>query len=56
MANRYRNLIYSSAEYTHTYNSFSGVEMNASELTSSGKRLSYMQNMYKDYDGDGADV
>ena len=56
MANRYRNLIYSNAEYTHTYNGFRGIELNASSLTTSQKRLSYAQNMYKDYDGDGADV
>ena len=56
MANRYRNLIYSTAEYTHTYKDFRGVELNASSITSSPSRLSYVQNMYKDYDKDGADV
>lgn len=56
MANRYRNLIYSTAEYTHTYRDFRGIELNASSVTSSPYRLSYAQNMYKDYDRDGADV
>ena len=56
MANRYRNLIYSTAEYTHTYRGFRGIELNASSITSSTSRLSYAQNMYKDYDRDGADV
>ena len=56
MANRYKNLIYSTAEYTHTYRDFKGVELNASSTVSSQSRLSYLQNMYKDYDGNGADV
>ena len=56
MANRYKNLIYSSAEYTHLYRNFRGVELNASAITDSQSRLAYSQNMYKDYDGDGADV
>ena len=56
MANRYKNLIYSTAEYTHTYRDFKGVELNASSTVSSRSRLSYLQNMYKDYDGNGADV
>lgn len=56
MANRYRNLLYSTAEYTHSYRGFRGVELNASSISSSTSRLSYSQNMYKDYDADGADV
>ena len=56
MANRYRNLIRSTAEYTQVYNSFRGVELNASSYTSSPTRLAYAENMYKDYDGDGADA
>ena len=56
MANRYRNLIYSNAEYTHSYGGFKGVELNAGSLISSRSRLAYSKNMYKDYDGDGADV
>lgn len=56
MANRYKNLIYSTAEYTHTYRDFKGVELNASATVSSPSRLSYLENMYKDYDGNGADV
>ena len=56
MANKYRNLIYSTSEYTHTYSNFRGVELNASSITSSTSRLAYLQNMYKDYDGDGANV
>ena len=56
MANRYKNLIYSTAEYTHSYGGFKGVELNAGELIGSPHRLAYSQNMYKDYDGDGADV
>lgn len=56
MANRYKNLIYSDAEYTHTYRNFRGVEFNASSVTNSPARLAYSRNMYKDYDGDGADV
>ena len=56
MANRYRNLIYSNAEYTHLYGSFKGVEQNAGSLVSSKSRLAYSENMYKDYDANGADV
>ena len=56
MANRYRNLIYSEAEYTHLYRGFRGIELNASESTESQSRLAYSQNMYKDYDGNGSDV
>ena len=56
MANRYKNLIYSSAEYTHTYGGFKGIELNAASLISSKSRLAWCENMYKDYDGDGADV
>lgn len=56
MANRYRNLIYSNAEYTQTYTDFRGVELNSSGLTGSKSRLAYVENMYKDYDGDGACV
>lgn len=56
MANRYRNLIRSTAEYTQVYNNFRGVELNASSYTSSPTRLAYAENMYKDYDGDGADA
>ena len=56
MANRYKNLIYSNAEYTHSYRGFRGVELNGSSVTSSQSRLALAQNMFKDYDGDGADV
>lgn len=56
MANRYKNLLYSTAEYTHSYRGFRGVELNASSTSSSTARLSYAQNMYKDYDADGAEV
>ena len=56
MASRYKNLIYSSAEYTEIYNGFCGVELNGSSKTSSRARLAFAQNMYKNYDGDGADV
>ena len=56
MANRYKNLIYSTAEYTHSYSGFRGIELNASGTTTSLARLSYAQNLYKDYDGDGAEV
>ena len=56
MANRYKNLIYSTAEYTNSYQGFRGVELNGSNITSSTSRLSYSKNMYKDYEGDGADV
>ena len=56
MANRYKNLIYSTAEYTHCYKELRGVDLNAGSLVSSPSRLAYSQNMYKDYDGDGADV
>ena len=45
MANRYRNLIYSTAEYTQLYKNFSGVELNGSKKASTNSRLSYMQNM-----------
>ena len=56
MANRYKNLIYSTAEYTQTYRNFRGIELNASAITTSPAKLSFVQNMYKDYDHDGADV
>lgn len=56
MANRYRNLIYSTAEYTESYGGFKGVELNASSLVSSRSRLAFSKNMYKNYDTNGADV
>ena len=56
MANRYRNLIYSNAEYTKLYNGFRGIELNGSSSITASNRLAYAQNVYKDYDGDGADV
>ena len=56
MANRYRNLIYSTAEYTKVYNGFRGVELNGSSSITSSNRLAYAENVYKDYEGDGADV
>lgn len=56
MANRYRNLIYSTAEYTQVYNGIRGVELNGSSKTNSTSRLAYAQNVYRDYDGDGAEV
>lgn len=56
MANRYRNLIYSTAEYTKVYNGFRGVELNGSSSVTSSNRLAYAENVYKDYEGDGADV
>ena len=56
MANRYRNLIYSTAEYTKMYNGFRGIELNGSSSITSSGRLAYAQNVYKDYDGDGANV
>lgn len=56
MANRYRNLIYSTAEYTHSYGAFRGVELSSGSPTSPDKRLAYSQNMFKDYDGEGADA
>lgn len=56
MANRYRNLIYSTAEYTHSYGAFRGIELSSGSPTSPDKRLAYSQNMFKDYDGEGADA
>ncbi len=56
MANRYRNLAYSAAEYTHIYRNISGVELSGSDITSSPSRLARAVNMYKDYESDGADV
>ena len=57
MANRYKNLIYSTAEYTHSYKGLRGVELNGSEsIPSSASRLAYSENMYKDYSGDGSEV
>ena len=56
MANRYKNLIYSTAEYTRMYKGFSGIELSGGSSISSDSRLSYSKNMYKDYDGDGAEV
>ena len=51
-----KNLIYSTSEYTHSYSGFRGVELNGSASITSKDRLAYAENMYKDYDGDGADV
>lgn len=56
MAKTYKNLIYSTAEYTKSYQGFKGVELNGSNIFSSPSRLAYCKNMYKDYEGDGADV
>ncbi len=56
MANKYRNLIYSTSEYTHKYEGFKGVERSGSDTMTSEDRMSYCINMYKDYAGDGADV
>ena len=56
MAKLYKNLIYSTAEYTRSYLGFRGVELNASASITDPSRLAYAENMYKDYEGDGADV
>ena len=56
MAKTYKNLIYSNAEYTLAYPGFRGVELNASSSITSPSRLSYAENMYRDYESDGADV
>ena len=56
MANRYRNLIYSTAEYTRVYNDFRGIELSGSATSSSPSRLAYAKNVYKDYGGNGARV
>lgn len=51
-----KNLIYSTAEYTRSYSKLCGVELNASASITSPNRMAYSENMYKDYDADGADV
>lgn len=56
MAKLYKNLIYSTAEYTRSYLGFRGVELNASASITDPSRLAYAENMYKDYEADGADV
>lgn len=56
MARTYRNLIYSTAEYTKSYQGFRGVELNASSSITDSSRLAYAENMYRDYDADGADA
>lgn len=56
MANRYKNLLYSTAEYTMVYPGFRGVELNASSSITDPSRLAYAENMYRDYEADGADV
>ncbi len=56
MASKYKNLAYSSAEYTHVYSGIRGVQLNGSETVSDTSRMAYCQNMYKDYEKDGADV
>ena len=56
MAKLYKNLIYSTAEYTRSYRAFRGVELNASASITTPARLAYSENLYKDYDADGADV
>ncbi len=56
MASRYRNLIKSSAEYTNICESIRGVELTGSGTLKGTSRLAYSKNMYKDYEGDGADV
>ncbi len=52
----YKNIAYSTAEYTRLYRSFSGVELSEGELTSDTSRLAYSKNMYKDYEADGDGV
>ena len=56
MARLYKNLIYSTAEYTRSYRGLRGVELNASASITNPSRLAYAENLYKDYDADGADV
>lgn len=56
MARIYKNLIYSTAEYTRSYQGFKGVELNASASITDSSRLAYAENVYKDYEADGADV
>ena len=56
MAKLYKNLIRSTAEYTRLYPGFCGVELNASASITNPSRLAYSENMYKDYEADGADV
>ena len=56
MAKLYKNLIYSTAEYTRCYSAFRGVELNASASITNPARLAYAENLYKDYEADGADV
>ena len=56
MANTSRNLLYSTAEYTRIYPGFRGIELNASSSITDSSRLAYSENMYRDYEADGADV
>lgn len=51
-----KNLMYSNSEYTRSYSGLCGVELNASASITSPNRMAYCENMYKDYDADGADV
>ena len=56
MARTYKNLIYSTAEYTKSYPAFKGVELNASASITDSSRLAYAENVYRDYEADGSDV
>ena len=43
-------------EYTRMYSDFTGVDLSSSGRSSDKHRLSFVQNMYKDYDGDGQTI
>ncbi len=48
----HKNLIKSEAEYVRTYTDIKGVDFSAAERAENG-RLPYIENMYRDYDGEG---
>ena len=46
--------INSGSEYTVSYGNFRGVDRNSDSSEVSSVRLSYSENMYRDYDGENA--
>ena len=56
MSNSMRNLSRSSAEYSALYADMRGVDFSGDGSTIRRDRFSYLENMYRDYDGDGAGI
>lgn len=46
----------SSAEYTVSYKNMRGVDFTSESNSPTSKRFSYLENMYRDYEGDGGEI